>query len=87
MRYVQVYSSGYPRSRGRVYEHRLIYENYHKCCLLKWTDVHHINGIKTDNRPENLVAMIHGRHTALSVNNRADHSNTKCLICGGKTYL
>jgi len=42
---------------GYVYEHILIWEQVHQKRLPdKWV-VHHLNGIKNDNRPENLVAL------------------------------
>lgn len=53
------------KNGGYVKEHRLIYEKYHKCCLLSWCDIHHINGIRTDNRIENLRGMTHGKHISL----------------------
>ena len=47
--YIKVYSNG-----KYVFEHRLIMECYLCRPLEKNEDVHHINGIKTDNRIENL---------------------------------
>jgi hypothetical protein len=38
----------------RVLEHRHVYEQAHGVKLENWQIVHHINEIKTDNRPENL---------------------------------
>ena len=54
----------------RVKVHRLIYENHHKCCLLDWVDIHHINGIKDDNRIENLEAMPHWIHMQITNKDR-----------------
>ena len=38
----------------------------HPVFLLPCWDVHHINGVKTDNRIENLQILKHAEHTALS---------------------
>ena len=40
--------------RGYAYEHRVIAETVIKRNLRKGEQVHHINGNKTDNRPENI---------------------------------
>ncbi len=40
-----------------IYEHRFIMEQYLKRKLSKNESVHHINGIKTDNRIKNLIVM------------------------------
>jgi len=53
-------------TRGLVFEYRLVYEEYYRCCLLKWATVHHINGIKDDNRIENLKAMSNRDHASIS---------------------
>jgi hypothetical protein len=59
-------------TRGYVYEHRLIYEEYYKCCLLSWTRIYHINRNNQDNRIENLEARIR-------ILCGPDH---KCIRCG-----
>lgn len=46
------------RKDGRMLEHRLVWEEAHKACLLPWANVFHVNGIKKDNRPENLKAIM-----------------------------
>ena len=43
--------------RGYVYEHRLVAEEKLGRSLRKGEQVHHRNGVKHDNRPENLEVM------------------------------
>jgi hypothetical protein len=50
----------------RVKQHRWVYENHHNIKLSNGQDVHHINGVKTDNRIENLELLDHGIHTTVS---------------------
>lgn len=45
--------------------HRLIFEDYHKCTILKGIDCHHINENKTDNRISNLMLIPHSEHSRL----------------------
>jgi hypothetical protein len=54
----------------RVKQHRFVVEGILGRALLSDEDVHHKNGIKTDNRPENLEVMNHGSHTKHTNSNR-----------------
>jgi hypothetical protein len=51
---------------GWVLEHRWIAEQQAGCRLGPDEHVHHINGIKDDNRPENLAVLGHSEHSRLT---------------------
>jgi len=68
--YIQVYKPDHPRAniRGYVPEHILVWEEAHGKPLPKAWIVHHLNGIKDDNRPKNLLGMPKKGHSpALAV--------------------
>ena len=52
--------------RRHVRKHRYLVERALGRALLSTEDVHHKNGIKDDNRLENLEVIDHGRHSTLS---------------------
>ena len=62
--YIRVRSPGHPRAdrRGYAYEHILVWEKYHHKSVPNGSVIHHLNGIKGDNRPENLVALTSRKH-------------------------
>lgn len=66
--------------------HRLIYEFYHKCSLLSWAVIHHIDGDKHNNWIWNLKA-IYSQAKHMSLHFKKDMSNRMCHICNSnKTY-
>lgn len=47
------------------FEHRLIMEKFIKRKLKSSEHIHHINGIRNDNRIENLQILTHSEHSKL----------------------
>jgi len=62
--YIRILKPGHYRAnqKGYVLEHVLIWERAHKKRLPDGWVIHHLNGIKDDNRKENLLAMETSRH-------------------------
>lgn len=83
--YIWIYAPNYYRAdkRGYVLEHIKAYEDYYKCCILKWGQIHHINEQKDDNRIENLLLTRNGLHR--TTYHLKDISDRRCVKCGSNT--
>jgi len=86
--YISVLAPNHPRanSAGRVFEHTLVAEQEVGRYLEPNECVHHINGDKGDNRPENLEVMIRGEHEARHLSKRGSvRDMARLLNCSPTT--
>jgi len=69
--YIYIYKPDHPMVSARNYywpyvaEHILVWEKAHGRSLPPDWVVHHLNGIRTDNRPENLLALPKRKHSPM----------------------
>lgn len=66
--YIAVYYPTHPdcKAQGFILEHRLVAEQKYGRRILKSEQVHHLNHIRDDNRPENLEVISPSDHSRIS---------------------
>lgn len=86
--YIEVLVPDHHRARGNgyVFEHILVAEAAINRRLLPNEQVHHINKIKTDNRPENLQVVDIAEHARMHAKERRQGKYLKCVICSKEFY-
>ena len=87
--YWRIWQPDHPfcNSHGYVREHRFIMEEYLGRYLRREEEIHHINGIKTDNRIENLMLFPNGAEHK-RYERTLNMSDRICLLCNSsKTYI
>ena len=96
--YLKMPEDIHSKKDGYVAEHVYFYTQYHKCCMLFWGVVHHIDPVREgycNNMVWNLMGLTNRQHASMhkkgntyGKNKKVDMSSRRCSKCGtDKTYI
>lgn len=80
-RMVNGYWAFYTKKKNTIYEHRLKFEIHIKRKLKNTEQIHHINGIRTDNRLKNLQLLSISDHRKLHAKENEVIYLIRCKYC------
>lgn len=86
--YVEILKPEHHRARGNgyVFEHILVMEQKLNREIMVNEEVHHLDGDKENNHPDNLVVLNKSDHAKETARVRKERNMFPCTECGEKVY-
>ena len=87
--YVTVYAPEHPRASKRKYvlEHILVWEKIQGKPIPSGYVIHHLNGIRSDNRKQNLIALPNKKHSLVLAAKAKRIQELEALLENGQHQL